>query len=65
MKHLGTKELETNQLKLRKFELSDAEAIFRNWANDTEVTKYLTWPTHKDVSVSSSVLREWVSQYNI
>jgi ribosomal-protein-alanine N-acetyltransferase len=63
MKHLGTKELETNRLILRKFELSDTEAIYYNWANDNEVTKYLMWPAHKDISVTSSVLREWVSKY--
>jgi [ribosomal protein S5]-alanine N-acetyltransferase len=63
MNHLGTKELETNRLMLRRFDLSDAEAIFKNWANDFEVTKYLMWPPHKDISVSESVLKEWVSQY--
>jgi [ribosomal protein S5]-alanine N-acetyltransferase len=63
MNHLGTRELETNRLKLRRFQLSDSEAMFRNWASDTEVTKYLTWPSHKDVSVSESVLKEWITQY--
>jgi ribosomal-protein-alanine N-acetyltransferase len=64
MNHLGTKELETNRLILRRLDLSDAEAIFRNWASDSEVTKYLTWPTHKDISVTEYVLKEWISQYN-
>jgi hypothetical protein len=64
MKHLGTKKLETSRLILRKFELSDAEAIYDNWANDNEVTKYLMWPTHKDSSVTTSVLKEWVGQYD-
>ena len=63
MKHLGTKELETNWLKLREFELSDAEAMFKNWASDSEVTKYLMWPSHKDVSGSESILKEWIEQY--
>lgn len=63
MKHLGTKELETNRLRLRRFKLSDAGAMFKNWANDDEVTKYLMWPSHKDVSVSESVLKEWIGQY--
>jgi len=63
MKHLATKELETNRLMLRRFDLSDAEAIFKNWANDSEVTKYLMWPPHKDISLTESVLKEWVSQY--
>lgn len=64
MNHLGTKELETDRLKLRRFELSDAEAMYKNWAGDSEVTKYLMWPTHIDVSVSESILREWVKQYD-
>ena len=64
MTHFGTKELETDRLRLRKFELTDAEAIYNNWANDSDVTKYLMWPTHKDVGVTSSVLSEWVNRYN-
>ena len=46
MKHLGTKNLETKRLLLRKFEIADANAMFENWANDNDVTKYLTWPSH-------------------
>ena len=46
MKHQGTKELETPRLLLRRFTLDDAEAIYRNWCSDEDVTKYLTWPTH-------------------
>ncbi len=64
MIHLGTKELETDRLKLRKFELTDVEAVYDNWANDSDVTKYLMWPTHTDVGVTSSVLSEWVNRYN-
>lgn len=64
MIHLGTKELETERLILRRFELTDAEAVFRNWANDPDVTKYLTWPTHTDVGGTLSVLNEWVNRYN-
>jgi len=63
MIHLGTMALETNRLLLRRFETSDAEAMFINWASDPEVTKYLTWSQHKDITVSKSVLEEWVSQY--
>ena len=63
MDHLGTKELETDRLKLRRFELSDAVAVFNNWANDADVTKYLMWTAHKDVDETSSVLRSWIDQY--
>ena len=52
MKHIGTTTLETERLILRRFTVDDAEAMFHNWASDPEVTKYLTWPTHKSVEDS-------------
>ena len=64
MKHLGTKRVETERLILRRFTMDDADAMFRNWANDPEVTKYLTWPAHTSVEVSRMVLESWVSQYD-
>jgi len=63
MKNLGTVRLETDRLILRRFTLSDAEPMFRNWANDTEVTKYLMWPPHEDAGVSLDVLTDWTAQY--
>ena len=63
MNHIGTQTIETNRLILRRFELSDARAMFDNWASDGEVTKYLTWPAHADVSVTERILGEWVPQY--
>ena len=63
MKHKGTVTLETQRLILRRFSLEDAEAMFHNWASDPEVTRYLTWPTHSDVSVSKCVLESWVPAY--
>ena len=44
MKHYGTKRLETKRLILRRLAASDAEAMFRNWASDPEVTRFLSWP---------------------
>ncbi len=63
MKHIGTKMLETQRLILRPFLLNDAEAMYYNWTSDNEVTKYLMWPAHKDVTVSENVLKEWISNY--
>lgn len=64
MKHLGTKYIETNRLILRQFKEADAQAMYRNWASDTEVTKFLTWPAHKSVEVSESVLKDWIEGYS-
>ena len=63
MTHIGTQYIETDRLILRRFELSDAPAMFENWANDSEVTKFLTWPAHTDVSVTEGILGEWAPQY--
>ena len=63
MTHVGTQYIETDRLILRRFELSDAQAMFDNWASDDKVTKFVTWPTHSDVSVTERVLGDWVPQY--
>ena len=63
MNHIGTQYIETDHLILRRFELSDAPAMFANRASDDEVTRFLTWPTHTDVSVTERILGEWIPQY--
>lgn len=63
MRHIGTQILETRRLILRKYKTTDAEAMYRNWASDDEVTKFLTWPTHSSVEVSKQVVEEWVKEY--
>ncbi len=52
MKHIGTVTLESERLKLRRFNIDDAESMFDNWASDDEVTRFLTWPTHKTIDGS-------------
>jgi len=63
MNHTGTKELETSRLILRRFELSDAGAMFRNWAGDPDVAKYMTWNAHGSISVTNGVLNDWLNSY--
>lgn len=63
MKHLGTKTIGTQRLILRRFVMEDAQAMFDNWASDSEVTQYLTWPAHSGVEVSKMVLADWISHY--
>lgn len=64
MKHKGTKRIETERLILRKFEISDAEVMFRDWASDPEVTEYLPWAPHADVSVSREIIGDWIKSYS-
>jgi RimJ/RimL family protein N-acetyltransferase len=42
--------IETGRLVLRRPRLEDAEAIFANYAQDPEVTRYLTWAPYAEVA---------------
>lgn len=64
MNHKGTMLLETERLILRKFKCSDIETMYHNWANDDEVTKFLTWPTHENSQVTAVILESWIAEYN-
>lgn len=63
MNHQGTKQLESDRLLLRRFRTEDAGAMFANWANDPEVTRYLTWPLHKNGEDSRTILTDWTNHY--
>ena len=61
--HKGTQTIETERLILRQARREDAEPMFRNWASDPEVTKYLTWPTYEKVETAHQILDLWASEY--
>ena len=63
MDHKGTVSLETDRLRLRRFVLDDAEAMYKNWASDPAVTEFLTWPAHASVDVTKKLLESWVAAY--
>ena len=54
--------LETNRLLLRPFQNTDLNDFYL-WASDSEVTKYLTWQTHKNLEVSKMILDKWIQEY--
>lgn len=64
MKHCGTRVLETDRLILRRYEIGDAAAMYKNWASDSEVIKYLMWQTHSSETVSNSIIKEWLNEYS-
>lgn len=63
MNHCGAQTIETERLILRRFQLDDAEAMFRNWASDPDVTRFLIWKAHENIDITKSVLQDWVSSY--
>ena len=63
MNHQGTRILQTERLLLRRFQIEDAEAFYRNVTSDSKVNKFLTWPSHKDVEETRELLNDWVERY--
>ena len=55
--------LSTERLILRKLTNEDANSIYNNWANDSEVTKYLTWNAHKSIDDTKQILAIWLKEY--
>ena len=55
--------LETERLILRPFEVADAGEMFKNWAHDPEVTKYLTWTPHESAEETRALLTRWAAEY--
>ena len=49
--------LKTERLRLRKAKLADAEAIFRQYAQDPEVTKYVSWSAHQSIDETREYVR--------
>ena len=61
--HKGTQTVETTRLTLRRAIREDAEPMFRNWASDPEVVKYLSWPAHGSLAISETVIGSWIQEY--
>ena len=63
MKFLGTKDLETTRLLLRKIKLEDAYQAYNNWCNSNQVDKYVLWKKHENVEVTLNQYAKWLEEY--
>ena len=63
MNNCGTQTIETQRLILRRITVEDAPAMYKNWASDPEVTKYLTWQPHASEDVTRMLLDSWAASY--
>ena len=54
--------LETKRLIIRPLVENDAFVMFKNWASDDRVTKYLTWKPHEKVEDTLEIIRIWISE---
>jgi len=62
--------LEIERLILRKFELTDAEEMFKDWATDSNVNKFLLWNLKlmmRDFVMKERnlmMMKDWISATN-
>lgn len=63
MRNLGSIELETKRLFLRRFVVEDAKAMFENWASDSENVRYVTWDPHPNPQVTQASIERWLLHY--
>ena len=63
MRHVGTQELETKRLLLRRLLPEDAAMMYQNWASDPAVTRFLRWEPHKNELETVGLLAAWATLY--
>lgn len=64
LEHRGTRALNTQRLKLRRFTLSDAASMYKNYATDERVSKYLSWKPYESIVGVEDYLSDLISQYS-
>lgn len=64
MNHLGTIEIETKRLFLRKFHIDDADEMFYGWASKEDCSRYFPWQPCKNISEVITRIQKWVDNYS-
>ncbi len=64
MQSIGTKAIKTGRLILRRYEITDAQDMFRNWVTDPEASRFWSWEPHKGIEETKALLRGWIAQYD-
>ena len=63
MNLIGTKNLETERLILRKVKKEDAIYAYNNWCSSDKVSKYVIWDKHENMDVTKELFENWENDY--
>ena len=63
MNLIGTKNIETDRLILRKVTKVDALDAYKNWCSSELVSKYVTWDKHESVEITKELYEIWEKEY--
>ena len=62
MAHIGTRQIETERLILRRFALEDVDDAFCGWFSNPDVAMYMRWDAHSDIHRRMSFyLASWLT----
>ncbi|WP_310604000.1 GNAT family N-acetyltransferase [Anaerosporobacter sp.] len=61
--HKGTQNIQTERLHLRKYSINDAEDIFKNYATDERVAKFLTWEKYENIEDLKTFIFSQINAY--
>ena len=56
--------IESKRLLLRPWEIDDAPILFNGWANNEEITKYLTWNPHQNIETTRFIINKRLKEYD-
>ena len=62
--HTGTQTIETERLILRRFEYSDCDAVFKNWASDEELQSLYSEPVYSTMEETKGLLDKYIGNYS-
>lgn len=60
---MGTIEIRTERLLLRKYRISDGEILYRNIGSDDELSKYTQWNPYRTYEMSRETVERFIKQY--
>ena len=62
LNHIGTQDIKTKRLLLRKIKESDYFDMYR-YANKPEVARYVSWPVHTEPKQTKKLCKMWANEY--
>ncbi len=63
LNYIGTENIETERLILRKFEENDAGSVLKNWASDKEVQSLYSEPVYETMKQVKELLDKYMDNY--
>ncbi len=64
MNHIGTKEIKTDRLLLRRFRLDDVDAVYQNYGSDPEVNRFISFAPCKTRESTAAFIQMHVEKYD-